>query len=393
MTTIEKDSEDKFNFEVQRKIVKNIYLDKVLDTLKSFEPIPFITLTFSLNQENTELQPDKTIELDNFNILDGLQRTYRLWAYWKIFKNILKNKYFENSKEFIKIVKNIYPEFFDKGVINSKLLKKIYNNSYELEKIFNNYEIYFVIWTNLTESEIIKKMLILNAGQKPVSSRHQFELIFLHIKEELSHFLSNKGIRIYREKDPRFSKLKTERKPGEYALSTLVTALLSLATGKPQRVSSELIYKYDLMEEEKSLSYAEDIFSEDFMKKILEFLLKLDKKYSRDKNTLVWLGKDTTLTGMFSAIGRYVGIEKNIHFSFPNEKILYAFDNLLKLLPDDLNINEFNFYYNSLAGRSVNIGMYIRKVIQHYIFSLLTKKSISWKDAFHAVGREIQYES
>ncbi len=388
LAAVDKDYENKFNFEVQRKIVRNIYLDKVLDTLKNFEPIPFITLTFSLNKESAEVQSCETIEIDNFNILDGLQRTYRLWAYWKIFKNVLKEKHFENIKDFMKEVKNKYPEFFDKGIINFKILKKIYNDRYKLDEVFKNYDIYFVIWTNLTENEIIKKMLILNAGQKPVSSRHQFELIFLHIEKELSAFLSNKGIHIYREKDPNFSKLKKERKPGEYALSTLVTALLSLATGKPQRVSSELIYKYDLMEEERSLNYAEDIFNEDFMKKTLEFLLKLDNKYSYDKDTLVWLGKDTTLTGMFSAIGRYVGIEKNTYYSFPGEKVIKVFDSLLESLPDDLEINKFKFYYDSLAGRSVNIGMYIRKVIQYYILSILrTQKNISWKEAFSVVER------
>ena len=387
LIAVDKDSENKFNFEVQRKIVRNIYLDKILDTLKKFEPIPFITLTFSFNKEDAELGSSKTIEIDSFNILDGLQRTYRLWAYWKIFKDILKEKHPENVKDFMKEVKVKYPEFFDKSIINSKILKNLYNDYSELDKVFNDYETYFVIWANLTENEIIKKMLILNAGQKPVSSRHQFELIFLHVEKELQDFLSEKGIKIYREKALEFNRLKKERKSGEYALSTLVTALLSLATGKPQRVSSELIYKYDLMEEERSLSYAEDIFGEDFMKKTLEFLLKLDNKYSHDKETLVWLGKDTTLTGIFSAIGKYVGIERNVYASFPREKIIKVFNYLLNSLSDDLKINEFNSYYDSLAGRSLNIGMYIRKVVQYYTLSLLRGQKISWKEAFATVER------
>jgi len=387
LVAVDKDSKNKFNFEVQRKIVRNIYLDKILDTLKKFEPIPFITLTFSFEDENLALEPGKTIEISSFNILDGLQRTYRLWAYWKIFKDILKEKHPENVKDFMKEVKVKHPEFFDKSIINSKILKNLYNDYSELDKVFNDYEIYFVIWANLTENEIIKKMLILNAGQKPVSSRHQFELIFLHVEKELQDFLSEKGIEILRERDPKFNRSKKEREPGIYALSTLITALLSLATGKPQRVSSELIYKYDLMEEERSLSYAEDIFGEDFMKKTLEFLLKLDDKYSHDKETLVWLGKDTTLTGIFSAIGRYVGIERNLYSSFPKEKIIKGFNSLLDALPNDLKIDEFNKYYDSLAGRSLNIGMYIRKVVQYYTLSLLHGKKISWKDAFTAVER------
>jgi len=120
LIAVDKDSENKFNFEVQRKIVRNIYLDKILDTLKKFEPIPFITLSF--NKEDAELGSSKTIEIDSFNILDGLQRTYRLWAYWKIFKDILKEKHPENVKDFMKEVKVKYPEFFDKSILDFVIL-------------------------------------------------------------------------------------------------------------------------------------------------------------------------------------------------------------------------------------------------------------------------------
>ena len=382
LQSIDQDSENKFHFEVQRKIVRNIYLDKILSTLAEFEPIPFITLTY---HSNTILNEKDSIELkpEEFNILDGLQRTYRLWAYWKIHTKILNNKRFEDIKKFMKAVKNCYPEFFDNGVMNSKILKQIYEKKDNLSKIFDENDAYFVIWVNLTEKEIIRKMLILNAGQKSVSSRHQFELIFLHVEKEFSDFISKNNIHIYREKDPGFRRLKNERKVGEYALSSLITALLSLATGKPQRISSELIYKYDLMEEERTLSYAEDIFSDDFMKASLKFLLDLDKKYENNKEVLLWLGKDTTLTGMFSAIGKYIGIGEKFSLTFSREEIIGTFEYLLKLAPPDLRIKEFNSHYNSVAGRSINIGMYIRNVVQYYFLNLLTRRMApSWEEAF-----------
>jgi len=390
LETVNRDSSNKFNFEVQRKIVRNIYLDKLIDTIYSKEPIPFITLT-----ANNDMHDNiNEITLEHFEILDGLQRTYRLWVYWKIYRDLLcKNKY-DKLIDFVKDVKKHFPEFFERNAINSKILKSIFEKKPQLKDVFIDYDIYFTIWTNLTEEEIIKKMLILNAGQKPVSSKHQFELIFLHLLKEIDSFLKEKHIKIYREKDPEFNRIKKERSPGEYAFSTIITSLLSLSIGKPQRVSSELIYRYDLMEEERSLSYANNIFTRDFMEYILGKLLDLDKKYDKDENTLVWLGKDTTLTGIFAAIGKYVGLDKRMeNMEFPKNEIISVFEKLIEALPDDLNLTDFNKYYDRLAGRSLNIGTYIRKVVQWYVLNVLEGKKISWKEAFEFLEVSRTYES
>ena len=388
LESVEKDKENKFSFEVQRKIVRNIYLDKILDTIELNEPIPFITLTAKIKENS--INERGFLNLKDFDILDGLQRTYRLWAYWKVYEKIRKTNNGDNDiKALTKELRGNFPEFFEKGIINSKILKKIFNNKEKLKKVFDGFEIYFVIWTNLSEEEIIRKMLILNAGQRPVSSKHQFELIFLHLLREINTILKEKGIKIYREKDLEFNKLKKERNIGEFAFSTLITSLLSLATGKPQRVSTELIYRYDLTEEEKSLSYAQDIFTKEFVVSVLEKLLKLDKKYKDDPNTLVWLGKDTTLTGLFAAIGKYIKLDiKNVYYSaFPRDEIIRSLDILIERLPDNLNLEEFNKYYDSLAGRTLNIGTYIRKVVQYYTYCILENKKVSWKEAFEYVEK------
>ncbi len=381
---IDLNKESKFSFEVQRKIVRNIYLDKILDTIKANEPIPFITLT--ANSKEKSLNKVKLINLVDFDILDGLQRTYRLWAYWKTYKKMNDNT---DIKNLMKELKQDIPEILEKGIINFKILRTIYKNKEELKKVFDTYKVYFVIWINLSEEEKIKKMLILNAGQRPVSSKHQFELIFLHLLRDISPFLDKKGIRIYREKDPEFNKLKNERAVGEFAFSTIITSLLSLATARPQRVSTELIYKYNLTEEEKSLSYAQYIFTKKFMEKVLEKLLELDKKYKDSPNTLVWLGKDTTLTGLFAAIGKFERLDlKNDYSDFPGNETIERLDLLIKNLPDDLKLNEFNKYYDSLAGRTLNIGIYIRKVVQYYMYRILENKKVSWREAFEWTGME-----
>ena len=78
--------------EVQRKIVKNKYLDDLLTTIDLEEPLPNITLAY---KDGIKLTNTGSIVLDDskLDILDGLQRTYRLWAFWKIYTLIKRRVY------------------------------------------------------------------------------------------------------------------------------------------------------------------------------------------------------------------------------------------------------------------------------------------------------------
>ena len=63
-----------FNYDIQRRIVKNSYLDKLWTTIYSGDPLPSITLT-----ANVKGGVDNS-SVEDFEILDGLQRSFRLWA-------------------------------------------------------------------------------------------------------------------------------------------------------------------------------------------------------------------------------------------------------------------------------------------------------------------------
>lgn len=70
---------DFYEFEVQRGIVRNSYLDTLRQTISNKEPIPPISLTVSGEPviDNQILK----VKDENSDILDGLQRTFRLWVY------------------------------------------------------------------------------------------------------------------------------------------------------------------------------------------------------------------------------------------------------------------------------------------------------------------------
>ena len=378
-------TEDNFNFEVQRKIVKNKYLDGLLSTIELGEPLPNITLAY--HDSINDLKDGDIIDLINekLDILDGLQRTYRLWAFWKIY-NKIKDGEFNNLKNAILSVKSEFPQFFKNGIVDSKFFKANFPNgkiNIDFNEKYSEFQLYFTIWSNLSEDELVKKMLILNAGHKAVSTQHQFEILFLNLWKSLNEKLIN--IKVIREKDTGFNSIKRgNRKEGEFLFSSVITSLMSLVLAKPQRISSEIIYRYDLINENESNSsfqYAEVIFNSVFIQKLLDKLYFIDTKMNQlyGKEGLAWFGKDTTLNGVFAGVGVYLELDNDNEADSLQNKILNSFEELKQTLPVDLNLRKFNNEYDSLSGRSVNIGNLIRSVVMNYTIYKLKGKNTNLK--------------
>ena len=94
---------DFYEFEVQRGIVRNSYLDTLRQTISNKEPIPPISLTVSGEPviDNQILK----VKDENSDILDGLQRTFRLWVYNYI-NNIVKSKNILTFSELVSELKS-----------------------------------------------------------------------------------------------------------------------------------------------------------------------------------------------------------------------------------------------------------------------------------------------
>ena len=83
---VESIPDDFENYGIQREIVNNIYLDKLVDTVLKKRYIPSISLVVK-----GRLDGKSSIESSELKILDGLQRTYRLKVIYKTYKLLLKN--------------------------------------------------------------------------------------------------------------------------------------------------------------------------------------------------------------------------------------------------------------------------------------------------------------
>ena len=111
---------------------------------------------------------------------------------------------------------------------------------------YKEFDIQIVIWEGLSENDIMKKMLLLNAGQRPVYSTHQYELLFLHKMKEVEPELKQNGITLCRERDEKYFKIrKGERTVGEYQMSSIIIALQSLIEKKPLRIAPANMIEWD----------------------------------------------------------------------------------------------------------------------------------------------------
>lgn len=375
---------DFYDFAIQRRIVKNQYLDTLYKTIKSGDPIPMITLTYKQINLVVKNGNIADIDMEQVEILDGLQRTFRLWAY-----KVLAERYKgETDKEIIDFARKIKDEndlFFETGVVSTTLIRSLISKGEinEIRNVFEKYDVFFIVWSGLEEKEVIEKMLVLNAGQKAVSKTHQFELLFLHFYDDLIG--KQHKIKLHREKEKVASDVKKGiREVGEFMFSSVIVALQSFVEMKPLRVSTDdLIGKES--EEETEPDIYESVFSSEFIQIYIEHLYRLDKAVAEKdlQKGKEWFVKDTSLSGVFAAVGKHIQIDKSWTKS---ELAQFASDgfSLLqeKISQNGFNLSEFTEEYNNLSSRDVNIGNFIRKVIMNYTYELLMGKSPIWKDIF-----------
>ena len=362
-----------FNYDIQRRIVKNSYLDKLWTTISSGDPLPSITLTANVKEDISNSS------VDEFEILDGLQRTFRLWAI-KYLNDLLKRM---NTQEVSVLIEEMRKDengkrLLDSKVINRTILRKLLTDeNINIENLMNCYaqqDIVLNIWSGLNDEEIINKMLTLNAGQRSVSSTHQFELMFLHYFKKLE---VPKGVQIIRERDEEyFSVKKKERKCGQFLMSSIIIAIQSLIERKPVRIQTVNALRInDSVVEESSASF----FTKDNLEAFIKLLLELDKKFSNDQIGS-WIMKDTTLSGLFAAIG--VVYNQDLTYNVPS-MLDFIHNKIMVLNNEIINYNEFNDAYNNLSSVTDNIGNAVRKAVYIYFKNLFLNKPMSWQEAFN----------
>lgn len=365
------------DFSVQRRIVKNTYLDSIYDTIKRLEPIPTITLSAT---EEFEAEEGNTVELDipKCEILDGLQRTFRLKTIL-LMKSIIEENGFTDYRTLRKWLnqnEDVDDYLGTIEFVNTKFLKSLFTDG-GIDAIldaYHKYEVELTVWVGLSEKETIRQMMLLNAGQRPVSSTHQYELVFMYYFTKGD--VKVEGVKLYRERDKEYYELKRgKREVGEYSLASVVIALQSFILKKPLRITPANRLQIDASDylDQPLIDY---YFNHEFLNYFLKIVYELDCS-SQDSAWRQWFGKDTTLSGIFAALG-YVSENND-----DERKVLESFLERVQKKKIDYRLRDFDRAYNDLSSVNVNVGNAVRKSIYQYTLALLNgNNSYNWSDCF-----------
>ncbi len=172
------------DWNIQRGIVNNHYLDKLIETLIQSKHIPPLVLT------TDEVNVDgNNGQLEHFQVLDGLQRTHRLKLIHNSVKFINDNLDIKEEAQNSGILKAVrrYSSQINEGNASSPIVRRLLSEieiGNDINTLFN-FEQWVEVWENLSLTEQVNKMLLLNAGHKSVSKKHQIEIIFHNILSKL----------------------------------------------------------------------------------------------------------------------------------------------------------------------------------------------------------------
>jgi hypothetical protein len=314
-------------FEIQRKKEKHKGYNRLKNDIEKGTLIPTITLAVEpslvrnfkdlLLEKNSTQIVEKLITItDKIYILDGLQRTY------------------------------IISDLKSKGTV------------------FNfDQRLLLEIWFEEDIKHLIYRLIVLNSGQKPMSMRHQIELLFITMKETITKNII--GLKVLEEKEE-----EKRVNPKEFPFERLVTGYKSYLTKSPEADKDNIVA--ERMKEADLLESDEQFLSEPFIKfsEYLRQYCQLDEQAYRIYNVSEhnkyrnWFAEANVIQAFFAALSKYSSNEKR------EETALKVVNKLIEELKhknkgeDPLSIKELN---EILASESVskkyNVGFATRKLL------------------------------
>jgi len=364
-------------YDIQREIVStNVYLDKIIDTVLNKYHIPTIVLVMNSAKDNLD-EGVLNVNSEDYKILDGLQRTHRLKTIFDTY-SLFKDELNQEGMPILSLKKYAlsrrYASQLSKIKSNYNILFKIiefYKNNdkdiRELEKVFKDNFLWFEVWTNISEDKQIEKMLLLNAGHKPVKLKHQLELLFINnLLKEFKNKPTIKDFKLIREKDVNSSSFSKSRNYGEFHFSQLIASIIAFDKGKLIVTSANLISSvqdndFTIQELNNELSY-------DFLNDFIEFLMDFDMVI-RDyyPGNIKWFGRETSLVGLFAALGGY----RSDNEVYVPKEIFKKLIDYLKDNPKVLNVDNYDSGRKILDLSKINYGNINRKVVYNAFKDLI----------------------
>ncbi|NYH47082.1 hypothetical protein [Xanthomonas arboricola] len=306
-------------FEIQRKRVQHKAYGRMKEDIKAGTLLPTITLAvkkdFIADISRALSDPDQLENLlqtpGKVNILDGLQRTH-----------ILSD---------IKTEGHVFPD---------------------------NQKVILEFWLEGDVKNLIYRIIVLNSGQKPMSMRHQIELLFSTTKENLKDRIP--GLDIITERDE-----ARRTRPEKFPLERLALSYYSFIT-KSTEIDKENIIAQKLVED-SVLEGGEQELGAKFDKytKFLDLFSKLDREIHRvySAEEFTWFGSENFMVSFFAAVADFSITEERE--ARVNQALAVLLSGLqgVQVNTDLLGYQSYKAAIQGVSSRKTNVGYATRKLL------------------------------
>lgn len=186
------------------------------------------------------------------------------------------------------------------GLQRTNAIRSVYEELAEDEReAFLERPIRFEAWINIRLDALAYRMLLLNAGQKPMSMKHQIEVLSDSMRSNLQDI---DGLDIIRGMDKR-----RRTQPGQFQLAILTGAFQAWLQRSPNvdlrnAITEQLLSEEAIEELGKGLSPASHSTGEKF-RDFVRWLVQLDRILGAEN--LQFLGNETVVHAMAAAISKF----------------------------------------------------------------------------------------
>lgn len=221
-------------------------------------------------------------------------------------------------------------------------------------------------WLEANISHLVYRIIVLNAGQKPMSMRHQVELLFSTIKYKIQERIPN--LEIYSERDQ-----TRRRRPRKFALDRLALAYKCYLTQTPE-IQRENVVAQQLLEADILDSNESEIYRKfEMFLSYLTIYANIDdhicRIYETENNELGiptganWFGSENVINSFFAAISQYASnSDREIRLNSALNTLLRNISTA-EINTDPLDLAQLQRVVSGLPIRKVNIGFATRKLL------------------------------
>jgi len=220
---------------------------------------------------------------------------------------------------------------------------------------FLSHSLRLEIWINIRFNALAYRMLLLNAGQKPMSMKHQIDILSKGLGDDLE---SINGLDIIRIKDHR-----RRVKSGQFHLSTVAQIFQAWLQRNPNVDVRNLVVEQLLLDEAvdalgTDLNSPGNAEHRDDFRSLVDWLVQLDLALG-DENYR-FLGNDTVLLGIAAAMGFAQKTPLMTQRMWDARTMLLA---QARLGAEGLGISAFEDHRRSIDPKKHNVGETTRKLV------------------------------